>query len=608
MLLVIAVFSLPALAKFDTCGIPVGTKEIVYEAIKKALKKDRTRIYAMKCRGAAVGQQVCTAYQYMSSDMKDAVSAAEDLLADKVVESELTFYAKSNKHRLDAFIPFIDKQVLSGKLCYGEVFLRVGLFRRNKVYGPGDTFRKEIANGRANFVSAAVPETFRSLKPDDVIKQVFHDLSNKLQPQRLNIVIFPEFFFNRIYRTGNQRVLNNKMVGSILKEYRTAFGGKWNVLCSLSLFHMFPSTETPPWLQNWEKPAWLGNQKAWWTFSGWEEDQADAFKAVFGSPERRLANYQLFLCNGMELAVYRKGCYVNEMELGVKLAGQKVVMQGSESTYEFGNWKTTIVANHELSHEIATMLFGANGVIIPRICGDLHYLAACNDAQGEFGLYYDKMNPKQGSLLLVTGAGIPTPKGLKEFIQKTKITVIEVDCGWKDHLIVVGNGEEVKEIHEASLVVGSNQDGNMALMLESKRNRCKDLKAALCHLTRFISRRCRANCQDVSQLDALVGELSCSKRNHKRNRCNDLKAALCHLTRFIARRCRASCQDASQFDDLVGGFSRSKRNHKRNKPKDLKAALCHLTRLIHGHHTRQTVNCCNSAMQLRCGKKKHDHP
>ena len=65
MLLVIAVFSLPALAKFETCRIPVGTKVKVYEAIKKALGQHRTRIYAMECRGASVGQQECTAYQHV---------------------------------------------------------------------------------------------------------------------------------------------------------------------------------------------------------------------------------------------------------------------------------------------------------------------------------------------------------------------------------------------------------------------------------------------------------------------------------------------------------------------------------------------------------------
>ena len=308
LLLVVAVFSLPTLAKFETCGIQVGTKEIVHEAIKKELWEHPKRIYAMKCRGASVGQQECTAYKSTSNRAKGAAPAAESLAAAE----ELTFIVgaanQARVQRLDAFIPFIDKQVLAGKLCYGEVWLNGKRGNRlDRVYSPGDAFRKEIAKGRANVLSAAVPETFKisksdddepetfkSLKPDDVVDEVFQTLSRRVQKGRLNIVIFPEFFFNRIYRTDGQRVLDNEMVARILKEYRAAFGGKWNVLCSLSLFHMFPSTETPPWLQNWEKPAWLGKQDAWWTFSGWEEDQADAFKAVFGSPERRLANYQLF--------------------------------------------------------------------------------------------------------------------------------------------------------------------------------------------------------------------------------------------------------------------------------------------------------------------------
>ena len=302
LLLVVAVFSLPTLAKFETCGIQVGTKEIVHEAIKKELWEHPKRIYAMKCRGASVGQQECTAYKSTSDRAKSAAPAAESLAAAE----ELTFIVgaanQARVQRLDAFIPFIDKQVLAGKLCYGEVWLNGKRGNRlDRVYGPGDAFRKEIAKGRANVLSAAVPETFKSLQPDDVVNEVFQTLSRRVQKGRLNIVIFPEFFFNRIYRTDGQRVLDNEMVARILKEYRAAFGGKWNVLCSLSLFHLFDSTETLPWLQNWEKPAWLGKQDVWWTFSGWEEDQADAFKAVFGSRERRLANYQLFYVMGRSL-------------------------------------------------------------------------------------------------------------------------------------------------------------------------------------------------------------------------------------------------------------------------------------------------------------------
>ena len=328
LLLVVAVFSLPTLAKFETCGIQVGTKEIVHEAIKKELWEHPKRIYAMKCRGASVGQQECTAYKSTSDRVKSAAPAAESLAAAEELTSIVGAANQARVQRLDAFIPFIDKQVLAGKLCYGEVWLNGKRGNRlDRVYGPGDAFRKEIAKGRANVLSAAVPETFKisksdddepetfkslkpdddepetfkSLKPDDVVKEVFQTLSRRVQKGRLNIVIFPEFFFNRIYRTDGQRVLDNEMVARILKEYRAAFGGKWNVLCSLSLFHLFDSTEALPWLQNWEKPAWLGKQDAWWTFSGWEEDQAGAFKAVFGSRERRLANYQLFYVVGRSL-------------------------------------------------------------------------------------------------------------------------------------------------------------------------------------------------------------------------------------------------------------------------------------------------------------------
>ena len=559
--------------------ITKGTKNSVYQAITAAAANDPMGIYAMECQRPPDEKQVCTAYQSTSTDVKDAVSAAEGRPDAEEWAFLVGAAQPTDVARLDGFIPFIDKQVLLGKLCYGEVLLREeNTIKQLRVYGPGDTFRNEITQGKANFLSAAVPATFQSRSPDAVVDWVFKELKNQLldaerdNPQRLSIIVFPEFFFNRIYRTDTRGVLDDKLVGGILKKYRDVFGGKCNVICSLSFFHLFDSKRTPEWLGYWEKPAWWRKGHARSTFADLGNEKQTS-KAVFGNPNSRLANYQLFLCNGMELGVYRKGCYVKEMYLGAELAGLQILKKGRmelklKSRYEFGNWKTTIVAKEMIYVDIATKLFGDDGVIVPRICGDLHFMQALKLAIRDQELvdYFDMNRPQQGSLLLISGAGVPHVKDVVELAQSTNIAVRIVDCNMGNHQIVVSDkkGEETAEAKPAEtkedMGAGGNQDGNVSLVFHSKRNRCKDLKAALYHLTRFISRRCRASCQHVSQLD-----------------------------------------------DLVGKFSRSKRNHKRNRCKDLKAALYHLTRFIHGHHTRETVNCCKSAMLLRPGKEKHHH-
>ena len=219
-------------------------------------------------------------------------------------------------------------------------------------------------------------------------------MKREVLPARVNILLFPEFFFNRLY---TERILTTTQVEEILKAQREHFSGCSNVLCSLCFFHHFEETEAPDWLKAWDPPDFIPKEflKRKKTAAGDKRHlkaKANNFlttrkkkalrkllevvctakkQIAEGYVERKqchLANYQMFIWDGEILGVYRKSSFCDEFQnsLGTDMVTPNTYL------YEFGNWKTKLLcAEQTQGRSMGEVLFGPEGLIVPRICYDV---------------------------------------------------------------------------------------------------------------------------------------------------------------------------------------------------------------------------------------------
>ena len=469
------------------------------------------------------------------------------------------YVGATDQKRIMHLISLVDEHNLAGKFWSVKIVRDVRT--DDEVHGPAETIKWAIENRKINFIGSSLP-TFNLQTPreeleskDKFIEETFEAMRAQVVRGYLNIIVCPEFFFNNIcyHRDEKGTLLANKDVENILSQHQQCFGRVSNVISVLSFLHGFDRREIPDWLQGWEMPGWTEEQRK---AHSPDED------GIFGEKDFHVANYQLFIWNQEKLAVYRKGCYYNEITWGQY---RKELKNGF--MFEFGNWETAIVAKSGLSEQVAQTLFGS-GLVVPRICADMTLIHGDIEV-GQGAKSLGALDVLSGQLqnrglLLVTAASL-SPRYVCDVCEKVdkEVTGILVDC-YADRLMFCGEesfetgGEDVGKIPYGNIMVRvlrlpQRKGGNTALRPHRHRMRRKELRAAVYHLTKFISRRLHAN---------------------------------------------------HQLDNFVGGFAFSKKLIKRMRYKELKATLHHLSRFIRCHHKRR-VGMPNNCAMLRCAKTRH---
>ena len=538
MLLVITLFSLPALAKLVDSGIGTGDANRVESAIVEKLAGELRDLYVMKC---SKGGKDCAAL--LAKNVNRVEDVSEELKGVKA--DEVTIYCgvedQAHVQQFRGFKSFVNEQNIEGSVWYCKIVLGGKIAA---VHGRAGMFAEALEKGRINFMSATIPSKFPQVKdPDEVVSGVFKSLKGRLRPGFVNFVIFPEFFFNRIYR--KRPYLKTAQVENILKLHRDCFGEEGNVIFALSFLHMFSPQKSPEWLPSWDRPGWLdeGELREYLV-----RCDTETVLTEHVDKKRHLANYQLFIWNQMKLGVYRKGCYRNELKLSRDIPQRKAL----SFVYEFGNWKTKRVSETGLAGEIASALFGdSQALIVPRICGDIRFtkgLGKQAEIPEKLRSDINSLIQKNG-MLLVTSAGAPRlEKDLEGLLSKDK-TLVSVDNDNNVHYVrkpkqwtersqlsftPLGSEQKYVTVH-ATCQPSQPTVSNAALVSQSNQIMHKDLTAALYHLTRFISRHLGRSCQQVSPLNQFIGDFSSPTKVHKRSRSKDLTAALYHLKRFIHR-------------------------------------------------------------------------
>ena len=121
------------------------------------------------------------------------------------------------------------------------------------IHGPAEAFKWAITNDMVNFIGAWVfPGTTKD--PCQRVQDMFARMKRQVVPGRVNIIVFPEFFFNRLYTEPR---LTTTQVEQVLEAQREYFSGCANVLCSLCFFHVFNEEDAPDWLKLWDAPNFV---------------------------------------------------------------------------------------------------------------------------------------------------------------------------------------------------------------------------------------------------------------------------------------------------------------------------------------------------------------
>ena len=581
-------FVLAASAKLVASSIQDGEEELLEPLICTQLNEHR--VYVTICPAQEDPPTVRTCHVLESSPKDKLKHVSEQLKAYSATERvDAVIYVRASKEsnvqsRLGPFIELVNEKNLAGMFWSVKCYVK----EKATVHGPSETIKWAINTRRTQFIGCSVPGLILNLNrpegeqpkevedPKGVIRRVFDDLSKRVSNKHLNIVVWPELFFNIIYYTGSESglLVNNDVVEEILSCHGDYFGRVSNVISVLSFLHGFHVRETPEWLSNWERPSsWEPAQKK--VLAG---DQHSS--GIFDDHDFHVANYQLFIWNQEKLAVYRKTCYSMEFTWGQKYD------VSCKFTFEFGNWKAAIIAKSGLSGQVTEALFGKDGCVIPRICCDIVVIRQGIDVEQE-----RKKNPgeedkvklnalmnfrnqiKTRGILLVTGADASsdTLSHVCDHENSGKpgseqVTGVLLDCySFTGEFNV--RGAHVEEHRTVALFSPPNRGG---------------IKVAVLRLSQRSVRN------------------TVAKRHSKKMRHKELRAAVSHLIRFISRRFRARHRP----DNVVCDFAFSKKRLKRMRYKELKATLYHLSKFLYCHHKRHAVlgKLCT---MLRCAKGRH---
>ena len=157
-----------------------------------------------------------------------------------------------------------------------------------------------------------------STKIKDVIEAIAQKISQELVSDNYYIIMFPEGFFNEFY--GDVRKpLSSEQVNEVIGACGPLSSD--NVLVSLCFLHKFSADEDGLWLPQWQRPKYLGDKskKAAKALSKYvsEDLGEDAIAKIAGNLFQQgllhVANYNVFIWNGVTQCVYRKSVYFNEI-------------------------------------------------------------------------------------------------------------------------------------------------------------------------------------------------------------------------------------------------------------------------------------------------------
>ena len=383
----------------------ITTRDVTESAATSDIMARITRngygLYAKACVEDEAGGKRCRCFAW-ERDSSSRVTATDYFARSK---GELSFYYAAafvkQKHR-EAFTGFVNERCLQGYMTCFYHFNKRGELKRT--YGPADAIKMAITDGRVKFISPRSRFEMMTMRhdPESILDLALSITHEQLSSGRLNVVVFPEFFFNRIYQTQAQPLLSTDTVEHVIDKCNEKFGRHPHVILAMCFFHQFDTCSRPLWLTEWIRPPEN------YTDTACNNERLMTMIREGYDTKIHMANYQLFVWNKKALAVYRKSTYHHEMLLGPRVAPEGQVVDNKVPLYEFGNWRTDLLCQDESLHEgaIAKLLFGAKGMIVPRICSDLtHISCGLTSRPPSFRMFEKQL--RYAKFLLVSGAQLP---------------------------------------------------------------------------------------------------------------------------------------------------------------------------------------------------------
>ena len=373
--------------------------------IMQRIRDTDTALFAKHCVDTRIGRQ-CRLFYW------DNLESSNTTIGNFVgSQGEVSFYyvneSVSPEHRI-AFSRFVNERCLQGHVTCLYHYVHGLLATTLKwTYGPADAIKVAITNGNVQVIGATSRFEVMQMRrdPDSLLEFALFTVYDLVSPGKLNIVVFPEFFFNRIYQAKGEPLLDTPTVKYIIDKCNEMFGRYANVILAMCFFHKFDSRHRPPWLTAWRRPL------RWWRDTECNNPHVMRLLAREHNTRIHMANYQLFVWNKKYLAVYRKSTYHSETILGAPSNAHWVEDNSSLVTYEFGHWKTDRLCRDKTLHEgaIAKLLFGREGMIVPRICADLsHLFLALGHRPRPPSFRMFQRQRSHAKFLLISGAGLPS--------------------------------------------------------------------------------------------------------------------------------------------------------------------------------------------------------